>query len=138
MILSDRLKALREQENYSQSKLGELLNVRPNTVWRWENDKAIPDANTVIKIAEALKTSVAYLLGEIDTPSPIKQEIDNKNTKDAEADNRITSNKTASNGSLIYEWGGTHRIEIPDTPQNQIWFRELMTRVIQSNGISNS
>lgn len=70
MQLSERIKTLRIQERYSQSKLGEIVGVKPNTVWRWENNKAKPDSETIVKIAHALNTSVAFLLGETDTSIP--------------------------------------------------------------------
>ena len=69
MSFAERLKSLREQERYSQEDLSRLIDVRTNTIWRWENNKANPDIETVRKIAQVLKTTAAYLFGETDNPS---------------------------------------------------------------------
>ena len=64
MSFPERIKSLRTQRRYSQSELSKLIGVKNNTVWRWENNKAKPDTETIIKIAHALNTTVSYLLGE--------------------------------------------------------------------------
>ena len=64
MQFAERMKSLRIKERYSQAQFSELVGVKPNTVWRWENDKAKPDFETVAKIARVLNTTSAYLLGE--------------------------------------------------------------------------
>ena len=70
MIFPERLKLLREKERYSLEGLSKIIGVKSNTIWRWENNKAKPDTDTVVRIAHALNTTVAYLLGETDDPTP--------------------------------------------------------------------
>ena len=67
MKFAERVKSLRTQQRYSQSQFSNLIGVKPNTIWRWENDKAKPDTETIVKIAKALNTTAAYLLGETDS-----------------------------------------------------------------------
>ena len=69
MGFPERLKLLREQERYSLEQLSKLVGVRGNTIWRWENNKAKPDTDTLIRVAQALHTSAAFLLGETDSSS---------------------------------------------------------------------
>lgn len=54
----------------TQAALAELLEVSPKTVSHWENEERQPDFAMLQKIAHHLKTSMGYLLGETDDPSP--------------------------------------------------------------------
>jgi transcriptional regulator with XRE-family HTH domain len=45
------------------------------TIWRWESGKHIPPPARIYQLAEILKTSPAYLRGEINDPSPPTEEI---------------------------------------------------------------
>ena len=143
--MSNRLKTLRESERYSQSQFSNLIGVRPNTVWRWENERAKPDLDTFIKIAKALNTSVAYLLGETNAPVPmtastnIAQTASNSNIdQDTQNDSLGDADNSAATGRLIYEWGETHRINIHDTPSNQTCFRELISKTITGDATITS
>ncbi len=70
MPFPERLKSLREQERYSLNSLSKLIGVKVNTIWRWENNQAKPNTATLVKVARALNTTVAYLLDETDNPAP--------------------------------------------------------------------
>ena len=62
----DRLRELRKERKLSQDKLGELAGISREQVNRYENGKAVPDFATIIKIADALETSIDYLVGRTD------------------------------------------------------------------------
>lgn len=62
----DRLREIRKERKLSQDKLGELAGISREQVNRYENGKAIPDFATIIKIADALETSIDYLVGRTD------------------------------------------------------------------------
>jgi transcriptional regulator with XRE-family HTH domain len=66
-VLTERIKKMRAEKRLSQEKLAFLLGVQPNTVWRWENNRASP-MESIPKLAAALGTTVAYLMGETDDP----------------------------------------------------------------------
>jgi transcriptional regulator with XRE-family HTH domain len=70
MGVSDNIRKAREAKGLSQPQLASLVGVDVNTVWRWEKAKASPASPTLSKIAIALNTTVAYLLGETDDPDP--------------------------------------------------------------------
>ena len=65
-MLNENIKNLRKARGLSQEALSIKLNVVRQTVAKWEKGLSVPDAGMLIKIAEALDTSVNVLLGEID------------------------------------------------------------------------
>ncbi|MCD7951451.1 MAG: helix-turn-helix domain-containing protein [Synergistaceae bacterium] len=69
-IFNERLKTARKRKNMSRAKLAEMLCVTPATVTRWENGDREPDFATTRRIADALETTISFLLGEIDKPAP--------------------------------------------------------------------
>ncbi len=63
-MLNDNIKSFRKVKGLSQEELALKLNVVRQTVSKWETGLSVPDSEMLIKIAEALDTSVASLLGE--------------------------------------------------------------------------
>ena len=68
-MLNENIKALRKAKGLSQEELAIKLNVVRQTVSKWEKGLSVPDAGMLIKIADALDTTVNVLLGE-ETPEP--------------------------------------------------------------------
>jgi len=62
----ERFKLLRAENNLSQSKIANILNVGRQTVVNWETRGSEPDYNTLIKIANYFKVTTDYLLGVVD------------------------------------------------------------------------
>jgi transcriptional regulator with XRE-family HTH domain len=50
--------------------LADEFDVSTNTVWRWSSGQSDPRDETKIALAARLKTSIAFLMGETDDPSP--------------------------------------------------------------------
>lgn len=67
-MLSENLKQLRKAKGLSQEELAIKLHIVRQTVSKWEKGLSVPDSGMLIRLAEALDTSVAVLLGE--PPSP--------------------------------------------------------------------
>lgn len=65
MSLGSRIRDLRERLGLSQERLGELMGVSFQAVSSWERDQTVPDTSRLTALAQALETSVAYLLGEV-------------------------------------------------------------------------
>lgn len=63
-MFSDNFKRLRKSSGLSQEELAVKLSVVRQTVSKWENGISVPDSEMLIKIAEALDTTVNVLLGE--------------------------------------------------------------------------
>ena len=135
MALGERMQRLRKKLALTQEKLAEMLEVQRNTVWRWENGKATPDAEAVAKIAKALDVPVAYLLdettsleqtGTTTTPtiSVSTPAVDVKGASFIKEGDFIGSGKV-----LLYEGNG-QRVVLPATPENQEWIRNLVAGAI--------
>lgn len=65
-MLNENLKNLRKAKGLSQEELAIKLNVVRQTISKWEKGLSVPDSEMLIKIAEALDTSVNVLLNETD------------------------------------------------------------------------
>ncbi len=72
----DRLRSLREEKGYTQEEFAELLGETRLQIWRWENKKSIPDAETIVRLAKTLNVSSDYLLGISDDLLPSLSESD--------------------------------------------------------------
>lgn len=68
-MLNENLSKIRKERGLTQEALAIKLNVVRQTISKWENGTAVPDADTLCRIAEALDVSVADLLG-----SPVNEE----------------------------------------------------------------
>ena len=53
----------RKKLGYTQKDLGDMLNVSPQAVSKWENGQAEPDTGTIKKLCEIFKISTDELLG---------------------------------------------------------------------------
>lgn len=70
MSLSKKLKELRDRQNWSQETLANMMNMHRSTVSRYENGKAIPNYQTVIRFAEVYNVDKEYLVEELDQLLP--------------------------------------------------------------------
>ncbi len=69
-----RIHSLRRQRGFSAEKLARLSDVSTRQIWRMEHDKRPNSfAITVARIAQALDTTVEYLLGMTDDPSSLPE-----------------------------------------------------------------
>jgi putative transcriptional regulator len=62
-MFSENIKTLRKQKGLSQQELAARLNVVRQTVSKWEKNLSVPDADTLIRLAEILEVPVSELLG---------------------------------------------------------------------------
>lgn len=62
-MLNENLSTIRRERGLTQESLAIKLNVVRQTVSKWENGTAVPDADMLCRIADALDVSVAELLG---------------------------------------------------------------------------
>ena len=63
-----RLRYLRKQRNLSQTELGELSDIHFSHISRYERGAAQPTADTLKRLSDALKISVAHLVEDSDNP----------------------------------------------------------------------
>lgn len=67
IMLNDNLSRIRRERGLTHEALATRLNVVRQTVSKWENGTAVPDADMLCRIADALDASAAELLG---SPAP--------------------------------------------------------------------
>ena len=65
--------SLRRRRKLSQKKLGDLIDVSQQQVGSYENGKRTPASATLERLADALKTTVDYLLNRTDNPAPLRE-----------------------------------------------------------------
>lgn len=63
-MLKDTIKKLRIEQGLSQDELAERVHVVRQTVSKWERGTSVPDADSLMALAQALGVSAAELLGE--------------------------------------------------------------------------
>lgn len=69
-MLNENLKSFRKSKGLTQEELAARLSVARQTISKWENGLSVPDADTLIRVAEILEVSVSELLG-----STVKESI---------------------------------------------------------------
>ena len=62
-VTGDTIRYLRERRHLTQRELAERLNVSDKTISKWEKNLSVPDADTLIRLAEILEVYVSELLG---------------------------------------------------------------------------
>ena len=65
-IFGERLKELRNERNLSQKDLAKILGTTNSSICDWETDRAQPDMEMLVKIADYFAVTVDYLLGRTD------------------------------------------------------------------------
>ena len=91
-MFSENLKTLRKQKGFSQEELASRLHVVRQTISKWEKNLSVPDADTLIRLAEILEVSVSELLG-----SKIETENGNATNDIAEQLSRINEQLAIKN-----------------------------------------
>lgn len=95
MTTGQLIKEARKQAGLTQMELAEKLGIPYQSVGQWERDVRNPKYESLCRIADALNTSVSYLLGQDGAPvapnvqqvfiERLLQELSNSSTDDAEA-----------------------------------------------------
>lgn len=79
------LKTLRDQKGHTQLSLGMQVGVQQETISAYENGKAMPTADTLLKLAEHFGCSTDYLLDLTSIKTPVDNlMIDNLSVEEAE------------------------------------------------------
>lgn len=79
MNLSEKILKLRKENGMSQEELAEKLNVSRQSISRWENGSAQPDASNLSQLTKIFKVTADYLINdeyENDTDVPIIKNIE--------------------------------------------------------------
>ena len=106
-MFSENLKTLRKQKGFSQEELASRLHVVRQTISKWEKNLSVPDADTLIRLAEILGVSVSELLG-----SKIETENGNVTNDVAEQLSRINEQLAIKNRRSRRIWKAISAIAI--------------------------
>ena len=63
-MLGENIAALRKQRGMTQQTLADALYVTRQTISKWEKNLSVPDADALLRLADALDTTVQTLLGQ--------------------------------------------------------------------------
>ena len=69
-MLSENIIALRKKQGMSQQSLADAVFVTRQTISKWEKNLSVPDADALIRLADALDTTVQNLLGQLEESEP--------------------------------------------------------------------
>lgn len=63
IVVIKNLKLLRDEKGISQEKLGEIIGVSQQSIYKYETSDVEPDISTLIEMADYFSVSVDYLIG---------------------------------------------------------------------------
>ena len=63
MMIADRIKSLREQQNKTQTELAKQLGITRSSVNAWEMGISVPSTQYIVELANIFQVSTDYLLG---------------------------------------------------------------------------
>ncbi len=64
----ERIRELRHKRGMTQTALGKIIDVGPDTISTYEKGKFYPEVRKLIVLADFLDVSIDYLLGRTDDP----------------------------------------------------------------------
>ena len=70
MTVAEALKRFRSEFHLSQKAVCETLDMMPQSYYRYETGRFLPQADAIIKLATTYNVSTDYLLGLSDVPQP--------------------------------------------------------------------
>lgn len=73
--IGERIKQLRIERGITAEEIMREMRMSSATIWRWESGKHVPPPARIYQLAEILRTSPAYLRGEISDSSPPNDDI---------------------------------------------------------------
>ena len=93
-MVAERIKALREQQDYTQSALAKKLGITRSSVNAWEMGISVPSTQYIVELASIFKVSTDYLLG-VESSSSIR--VDNLTEADIQLVHSIIAHLRAKN-----------------------------------------
>lgn len=66
MTLGQHIATLRKERKFTQNELGKKAETSGDLIGRYERDEVKPSIEVIIKIADALKISIDFLVGKTD------------------------------------------------------------------------
>ena len=133
MEIGERIRKQRKAIRLRQDELAASVGMSTKSIQRWEYGERPPHADIIPQLAEALHTTVAYLMGLEDAPAP-GQESPEPPSKEPEKEPADTPDmvkvdtQTRDHGELYYRFANGSEVRLPDTPENKVLFEKLITQ----------
>ena len=84
--LGKRMRKLRKKNYYTQADVAKALGVSPSAIGMYEQDRRVPDKETLLKICDFFDVSSDYMLGHLSKPEKMSEVLDEFNKKLEEYD----------------------------------------------------
>lgn len=81
-MLNENIKAFRKAKGLSQEELAQRVHTVRQTISKWEKGYSVPDAEMLIKLADALSCEVSDLLGvakSVETQNELSSKLEQMN-----------------------------------------------------------
>ena len=127
--MANRIRTQRKSIGITQQTLADKIGVSMMTIVRWENGVRTPNSYIMPKLAEALNTSVQYLMGLQDTPSEHGDSAQTLNAPD------VPVSATLTGKNIVIRDTNTHQeIEIPNDAEGHKLFLQLFSGLFSGFG----
>lgn len=84
--LGKRIRKLRKKNYYTQADVAKALGVSPSAIGMYEQDRRVPDNETLLAICDFFNVSSDYMLGHTSTPPEVSDVLDTFHNKLSEYD----------------------------------------------------
>lgn len=74
-MLGENIAALRKKAGMTQQSLADALYVTRQTISKWEKNLSVPDADALVRLADALDTTVQNLLGQAEEAAAAPSDV---------------------------------------------------------------
>ncbi len=74
MNFNERIRALREDSDKTQTEIAQILNTNQKKISRLETGECEPNLNDIKQLCHYYNLSADYILGFTDTPKPLPKE----------------------------------------------------------------
>lgn len=74
-MLGENIAALRKKAGMTQQSLADALYVTRQTISKWEKNLSVPDADALVRLADALDTTVQTLLGQAEEATAAPSDV---------------------------------------------------------------
>lgn len=99
-MVADNIKALREQNGFTQSDLAKKLGITRSSVNAWEMGISVPSTQYVVELANIFKVSTDFLLG---VKSTATVNVDGLSEKDVQLVNAVIAHLREKESAIIHQ-----------------------------------
>lgn len=99
-MVADKIKALREQNGFTQSDLAKKLGITRSSVNAWEMGISVPSTQYVVELANIFKVSTDFLLG-VKTTATVN--VEGLSEKDVQLVNAVIAHLREKESAIIHQ-----------------------------------